>query len=70
MRHVAFRIGLATFALAVTAFALSALSSTSAEAGRKPPKPCPTCAPTLTLPDGRVCTLEACGFDCVYSCPL
>ena len=37
---------------------------------KKPPKPCTTCAPTITLPDGRVCTLSACGSDCVYTCPL
>ena len=28
------------------------------------------CAEVIVLPDGTVCTLDACGSDCVYSCPL
>ena len=47
---------------------LFALLATDAYA-RKPPK-CTTCSQTITLPDGRVCTLVACGSDCVYQCPL
>ncbi len=37
----------------------------------KPPKPptCPWCPETIVIGD-VVCTLEACGFDCVYSCPF
>ena len=38
--------------------------------GKKPkPTPC-QCAETIELPDGTVCTLEDCGSDCVYACPL
>lgn len=70
MKRSTFRIVLAAFTLTVAATAVAALFSTPVQAGKKPPKPCPTCAPTITLPDGRVCTLEACGFDCVYTCPF
>lgn len=60
---------LVIFAVAAAAFAVATLSSSNAFAGHKPPR-CPNCAPTITLPDGRVCTLSACGSDCVYTCPL
>ncbi len=57
------------FGLVLLAGAIAGVLSTSAYS--KPPKPkCPNCAPTITLPDGRVCTLEACGSDCVYTCPF
>ena len=70
MRRIAARFAVATFAVAALAAGIAALSATDAYASRKPPKPCPNCAPTITLPDGRVCTLDACGFDCVYTCPF
>jgi hypothetical protein len=38
--------------------------------GKKPkPDPCPWCDDTIII-GGMECTLDACGFDCVYSCPL
>ena len=70
MKRSTFRLTLAGFAFSAAAFAVASLASAPALAGKKPPKPCPNCAPTITLPDGRVCTLSACGFDCVYTCPL
>ena len=45
------------------------LSPDSAMAKKPQPPPCP-CPDPLVLPDGTVCELEACGFDCVYSCPF
>jgi hypothetical protein len=54
-----------------TALAVLALAFTSggvATAAKKP-KPCPNCPSTIVI-GGKVCTLEACGFDCVYTCPL
>jgi len=56
--------------LTLTAVALAATLLTIAPAYAKRPPKCDTCAPTITLPDGRVCTLSACGSDCVYTCPL
>jgi hypothetical protein len=56
----------------LTALAVLALAFTSGGivmAGKKPPKPCPNCPSTIVI-GGKVCTLEACGFDCVYTCPL
>jgi hypothetical protein len=65
------RIKLTLFTLAtIGLFSAVIALTTSAALAAKKPKPCPTCAPTITLPDGRVCTLDACGFDCVYTCPL
>jgi hypothetical protein len=37
--------------------------------GKPEPPPCP-CPETIELPNGDVCVLESCGFDCVYVCPL
>jgi len=37
--------------------------------GRPRPPRC-DCPETITLPNGDVCTLSACGSDCVYTCPL
>lgn len=39
------------------------------EAGPKKPKPCTNCPPTIEV-GGVTCTLEACGSDCVYTCPF
>ena len=37
--------------------------------GKPKPPPC-DCPETIELPNGDVCVLVACGFDCVYVCPL
>lgn len=39
------------------------------QAKGKPDKTCKWCPETIEV-GGVVCTLEACGFDCVYSCPF
>lgn len=31
---------------------------------------CNNCPEEIDLGNGLVCTLDACGSDCVYSCPL
>lgn len=54
---------------AIGALALALGTSGAVWAGRKPPKPCPNCPSTIVI-GGKVCTLEACGFDCVYTCPF
>lgn len=46
------------------------VTSTQTLAKGKPQPKCPQCQPTITLPDGTVCTLVSCGSDCVYSCPI
>lgn len=54
-------------------FGVSALmTSTDTVAKGKPNKPpkCENCPPTITLPDGTVCTLDFCGSDCGYTCPM
>ena len=48
--------------------AATLLGSTTEARGPKPPR-CTTCAPTIQV-GGVTCTLEACGFDCVYTCPF
>lgn len=47
------------------------LTPSDAWAKGKPPKGprCTTCSPTIEI-GGVVCTLEDCGFDCVYTCPF
>ena len=60
--------------LAVGAYALFAPGTAVAgkgggKGGGGTPPAC-GCAETIVLPDGTVCTLEDCGLDCVYSCPL
>jgi hypothetical protein len=46
------------------------VSPQSAVAKGKPaPPPCP-CPETIELPNGMVCVLVSCGFDCVYECPF
>ena len=46
-----------------------AIGSSGAVGAGKPPKPCPNCPSTIVV-GGKVCTLAACGFDCVYTCPF
>lgn len=54
----------------LAALTVLALTLTSGGiAAKKPPKPCPNCPSTIVI-GGKVCTLEACGFDCVYTCPF
>jgi hypothetical protein len=48
--------------------ALAALLAPDAVAKPKPPS-CLNCAATIQV-GGITCTLSACGFDCVYTCPL
>lgn len=50
---------------------LALVTGVAAMAKGKPSKPpeCPWCPPTIEMGD-VVCTLDACGFDCVYTCPL
>lgn len=57
--------------LAMVAGITALMTSSDTLAKGKPPKPpkCPWCSPTIDL-GGVTCTLEACGFDCVYNCPL
>jgi hypothetical protein len=57
---------LATIGLFCAAIALT----TSAALADKKPKPCPTCAPTLTPPDGRLCPGDTGGFDHAPAHPL
>ena len=51
-------------------FVLAAASGIAALAKGKPGgNKCPNCPSTIEV-GGITCTLEACGFDCVYSCPF
>lgn len=72
MNSLTKRIVTAVLVLALAMGVTALLTPSDAYAKGKPPKPpkCKWCDPTITLPDGTVCTLEACGFDCVYTCPL
>ena len=56
--------------IAIIALGVAALVVPTDAWAKRPPAPCTTCAPTITLGDGRVCTLVACGSDCVYQCPF
>lgn len=49
---------------------VAVLAASIAVGKGKPQPPSCDCPETITLPNGSVCTLEACGFDCVYVCPL
>ena len=57
--------------IAVLVVGLCALLMPSAAfaKGKPQPPPCP-CPDTIELPDGTVCVLVSCGFDCVYECPF
>ena len=56
--------------LVMVALALGMLVTPGEVLAKKPaPPPCP-CPETIDLGNGIVCVLEACGFDCVYTCPL
>ena len=57
-----------TMAVIFGIYLLLTPTSTFAKGKPKPP-PC-DCPETIELPNGTVCTLEACGFDCVYVCPF
>ena len=54
--------------LCASLLAVAALTSPAAVAKPKPPS-CPNCPPTIQV-GGITCTLSACGFDCVYTCPF
>ena len=69
MSNLVKRIVLVALTAVVGVGLAAVVASSDAWAGKKPPKPC-SCPQTITLPDGRVCTLAACGSDCVYTCPL
>lgn len=56
--------------LALSVMTLSGLLAATTATAKPPKKPCTNCPQVITLPDGRVCTLEACGYDCVYLCPF
>jgi len=60
---------LAAAAALVAGVCLLVAPSAALAKGKPKPPPCP-CPETIELPDGTVCVLEACGDDCVYSCPL
>jgi hypothetical protein len=70
MRKLAERFLVGVICLVLLAGALSIVAETNAFAKGKPQPPPNPCAPTITLPVGRVCTLVAGGSDCVYECPL
>ena len=57
--------------LAAAAIVFGAASVLAPPTPAKPPKPpsCPNCPSTIVV-GGRTCTLTACGFDCVYTCPF
>jgi hypothetical protein len=63
-----FRRLYAILALSACLLAVGALMAPVALAKPKPPS-CPTCPSTITV-GGITCTLSACGFDCVYTCPF
>ncbi len=52
------------------ALGIAALMTPTETFAKGKPAKCPWCQPTITLPDGTVCTLETCGSDCVYRCPI
>ena len=71
MNTLAKKLVLLTLVLALVLGAAALLMPTDTYAKGKPPKPsqCPWCPETIMI-GGVVCTLEACGSDCVYSCPF
>jgi|MudIll2142460700_1097286.scaffolds.fasta_scaffold922983_1 hypothetical protein len=70
MRKLAERFLVGVICLVLLAGALSIVAGANAYAKGKPQPPPSPCAPTITLPDGTVCTLVAWGSDCVYECPF
>jgi hypothetical protein len=58
----------AVLSAAACLLALAALLAPAAVAKPKPPS-CSNCPATIQV-GGITCTLAACGFDCVYACPL
>ena len=57
--------------LLVMVLGIAALATTTDTFAKgKPGAKCPWGPSTITLPDGTVCTLESCGSDCVYNCPI
>jgi len=65
------RLVLATMVVVLVFGIATLMMPTDAFAKGKPHKPpkCKWCPQTIEIGD-VVCTLDACGFDCVYSCPL
>ena len=45
------------------------MTSEAVAKGKPKPPPC-DCPETIELPNGTVCVLTDCGFDCVYVCPF
>lgn len=70
MKKLVSRLAVVAAALLMLAGIFVAFVPTDTLAGGKKPPKCTNCPPTITLPDGRVCTLTACGSDCVYQCPF
>jgi len=76
MRTLLRRLGhvglVALFAVAVYVFFApgTAMAGKGGGKGGGNPPPACGCAEVYVLPDGTVCTLEACGSDCVYVCTL
>jgi hypothetical protein len=62
------RLVLGLVAAAIVLGAASLLAPPTSAKGPKPPS-CPNCPSTIVV-GGRVCTLSACGSDCVYTCPF
>ncbi|UCC29512.1 MAG: hypothetical protein JSU86_15075 [Phycisphaerales bacterium] len=60
---------LAAIAVLVVSVCVLVAPDAALAKGKPKPPPCP-CPETIELPDGTVCVLEACGFDCVYTCPF
>jgi len=55
--------------VALAVIANLGMTSDAAAKGKPKPPPC-NCPETIELPNGDVCVLVDCGFDCVYACPL
>lgn len=71
MNTAARKLGMLALVLVlVVGFAALMMTPDAYAKGKKPKPPaCPYCPETIVIGD-MVCTLDACGFDCVYSCPL
>ncbi len=76
MRDGIKKIGRTVLVAAIAVAAYAALAPETALAGKggkgggpPPPPPC-DCPEEIVLPDGTVCTLDDCGFDCSYVCPF
>ncbi|UCE62092.1 MAG: hypothetical protein JSU63_10340 [Phycisphaerales bacterium] len=59
---------LALIGILVVGLCVVLTPGTALAKGKPQPPPCP-CPETIQIGD-MVCVLDACGFDCVYVCPL